>query len=46
MVKCEYFNVGGLVKDRIGFRMIEDVECEGSLKFGDMFIELILGNIG
>lgn len=46
LVKCEFFNVGGSVKDCISLWMIEDVECDGMLKFGDMIIELIFGNIG
>ena len=27
--KCEYFNAGGSVKDRIGKQMVEDAEKEG-----------------
>ena len=37
--KCEYFNAGGSVKDRIGLRMIEDAEKEGRIKPGDTLIE-------
>lgn len=33
--KCEYFNAGGSVKDRIGVRMIEEAERDGYLKPGD-----------
>lgn len=33
--KCEYFNAGGSVKDRIGIRMIEEAERAGYLKPGD-----------
>lgn len=46
VVKCEFFNSGGSVKDRIVVRMIEDVERVGILKFGDTIIESIFGNIG
>lgn len=34
VVKCEYFNLGGSVKDCIGFVMIEDVEMEGFIVSG------------
>jgi cystathionine beta-synthase len=33
--KCEYFNAGGSVKDRIGIRMVEEAEKAGYLKPGD-----------
>uniref|UniRef100_A0A1I8HTZ3 CBS domain-containing protein n=1 Tax=Macrostomum lignano TaxID=282301 RepID=A0A1I8HTZ3_9PLAT len=39
LVKCEFFNAGGSVKDRIGLRMIEDAERSGRLKPGDVLIE-------
>ena len=38
--KCEFFNAGGSVKDRIGRRMIEDAEASGRLKPGDTIIEV------
>ena len=38
MVKCEFFNPGGSVKDRIGYRMVEDAEKKGILKAGDVLI--------
>ncbi|CAL8322524.1 unnamed protein product [Merluccius merluccius] len=46
LVKCEYFNAGGSVKDRIGLRMVEDAERDGLLKPGDTIIEPTSGNTG
>ena len=39
LVKCEYFNAGGSVKDRIGLRMIEEAERKGLIKPGYTLIE-------
>lgn len=46
MAKCEYFNAGGSVKDRISLRMVEDAERDGILKPGDTIIEPTSGNTG
>ncbi|MEE8336223.1 MAG: pyridoxal-phosphate dependent enzyme [Candidatus Neomarinimicrobiota bacterium] len=45
-VKCEYFNAGGSLKDRIGRRMLENAEKAGKIKPGDTLIEPTSGNTG
>ncbi len=40
VAKCEFFNSGGSVKDRIGKRMVEGGEKDGILKPGAVLIEV------
>lgn len=44
--KCEYFNPGGSLKDRIAIHMIEEAEKAGRIKPGDTLIEATSGNTG
>src|SRR3984957_63095 len=44
--KCEFFNPGGSVKDRLAVGIIEDAEARGTLKPGQTVVEATSGNTG
>jgi cystathionine beta-synthase len=44
--KCEFFNPGGSIKDRIAIKMIEEAEKDKIIKPGDTLIEPTSGNTG
>jgi len=46
VAKLEFMNPGGSVKDRIGVRMIADVEAQGKLRPGGTIVEATSGNTG
>ncbi len=46
IVKLEYFNPAGSVKDRVALAMTEDAEAKGALKPGATIIEPTSGNTG
>lgn len=46
LVKVEFFNPGGSVKDRVGLAMIEAAEATGELHPGSIIVEPTSGNTG
>lgn len=44
--KCEFFNPGGSIKDRIGYKMVKDALDKGIIHQGDTLIEPTSGNTG
>ena len=46
LVKLEYFNPGGSVRDRVALAMVEAAERSGALKQGGTIIEPTSGNTG
>ena len=46
LVKLEYFNPGGSVKDRIAVAIVADAEAKGLLKPGGTIVESTSGNTG
>eukprot|EP01128_Nolandella_sp_AFSM9_P001887 TRINITY_DN12289_c0_g1_i1.p1 TRINITY_DN12289_c0_g1~~TRINITY_DN12289_c0_g1_i1.p1 ORF type:complete len:508 (+),score=149.05 TRINITY_DN12289_c0_g1_i1:91-1524(+) len=46
VAKCEFFNAGGSVKDRIGYRMVQDAIADKRINLGDTLIEPTSGNTG
>jgi len=45
-VKCEFFNPGASVKDRLAIAIIEDAEARGVLQPGQTVVEATSGNTG
>jgi len=45
-LKCEFFNPGGSVKDRIGWNMVKKAQEAGQIRPGDTLIEPTSGNTG
>lgn len=46
LVKCEYFNPSGSIKDRMALRMIEEAEKAGKLRRGGTVVDQTSGNTG
>ena len=46
LVKLEYWNPGGSIKDRVALAMLEDAEAKELLKPGGTIIEPTSGNTG
>src|SRR6476469_896423 len=46
LVKCEFMNPGGSIKDRMALHILEKAEREGKLKPGGTIVENTSGNTG
>ncbi|MFN0124584.1 MAG: pyridoxal-phosphate dependent enzyme, partial [Blastocatellia bacterium] len=46
LVKPEFLNPGGSMKDRVALRMVEEAEAAGDLKPGSRIVESTTGNTG
>ncbi len=46
LMKCEYLNPGGSIKDRIALAIVEDAEARGVLREGMTLVEATAGNTG
>lgn len=46
LAKCEFYNPGGSTKDRIGLRMIQELEMNGKINEETTLIEATSGNTG
>ena len=44
--KCEFFNPGGSIKDRVALNMVEMAEKKGLIRPGDTLVEPTSGNTG
>jgi len=46
LVKAEFMNPGGAIKDRMALHMMREAEAEGTIKPGDTIVENTSGNTG
>lgn len=46
LLKLEFFNPGGSIKDRIAWQMIAEAEAQGQIKAGTTIVEPTSGNTG
>jgi cystathionine beta-synthase len=46
LVKCEFLNPGGAIKDRMALHILEKAERQGALKPGGVIVENTSGNTG
>lgn len=46
LIKCEYFNPGGSIKDRAAWQMVQEALASGELKPGMTIVEGTAGNTG